>query len=89
MKGVVWYPLHLFCVDEKSMEFGLSPALKWLNSSCLLHFSYGSGFHGTKDCPQADVLNFVQFVGVHFGCCCPGAGPLFQRWSDCSHADGF
>ena len=69
VQGVVWHPLHLFCMDEK---FGLSPTLKWFNSSGLLHFRYGSGFHGTKDCPQADVLNFVQFVSVHLGCCRPG-----------------
>ena len=86
MQGVVWHSLHLFCMDEK---FGLSPALKWLNSSGLLHFSYGSGFHGTKDCPQADVLNFVQFVVVRLGCCRPGAGPIFQRRPDSSHVDGF
>ena len=81
----VWHPLHLFCMDQK---FGLSPALKWFNSSGLLHFSYRSGFHGTKDCPQADILNFVKFVGVRLGCCRPGTGPIFQRWSDCSHVDG-
>ena len=86
VQGVVWHPLHLFCMDEK---FGLSPALKWFNSSGLLHFSYGSGFHGTKDCPQADVLTFVQFVGVRLGCCCPGAGPIFQRRLGSSHVDGF
>ena len=85
MQGVVWHPLHLFCMDKK---FGLSPALEWFYSSGLLHFSCGSGFHGTKDCPQADVLNFVQFVGVRLGCCCPGAGPIFQRRSDGSHVDG-
>ena len=77
VQGVVWHPLHLFCMDEK---FGLSPALKWLNSSGLLYFSHGSGFHGTKDCPQADILNCIQFVGVRLGCCHPGAGPICQRW---------
>ena len=45
VQGVVWHPLHLFCMNEK---FGLSPALKGFNFSSLLHFSYGSGFHGTK-----------------------------------------
>ena len=75
MQGVVWHSLHLFCMDEK---FGLSPALKWFNPSGL-HFSYGSGFHGTEDCPQADVLNFVQFVGVRLGCCRLGTGPIFQE----------
>ena len=86
VQGVVWHPLHLFCMDEK---FGLSTALKWFNSSGLLHFSYRSGFHGTKDCPQADVLNFVQFVGVRLGSCRSGAGPIFQRRPDSSHVDGF
>ena len=86
MQRVVWHFLDIFCMDEK---FGLSPALKWFNSSGLLYFSCGSGFHGTKDCPQADVLNFVQCVGVRLGWCCSGAGPIFQRRSDCSHVDGF
>ena len=86
MQGVVWHPLYLFCIDEK---FGLCPALKWFNFSGLLHFSYGSGVHGTKYCPQADVLNFVQSVGVHPSCSSPGAGSVFQRWLDCSHVDGF
>ena len=86
VQGVVWYSLHLFCMDEK---FGLSSALKWFNSSSFLHFSYESGFHGTKDCPQANILNLVQFIGVRLDCCCPGAGPIFQRWSNCTHADGF
>ena len=77
VQGLVWHPLHLFCLDEK---VGLSSALKWFNSSrFFFHFRYGSGFHGTEDCPQADVLNFVQFTGVRLGCCCPGAGPIFQR----------
>ena len=70
-------------------KFCLSSALKWFNSSTFLHFSYGSGFDCTKDCSQADVLNFVQFIGVNLSCCRPGAGPIFQRWSDCSHVDGF
>ena len=60
VQGVVWHPLHLFCMDQK---FGLSPSLKWFNSSGLLHFSYRNGFHGTTDCPQADILNIVQSVG--------------------------
>ena len=68
---VVWHPLHLFCMDEK---FGLSPALKWFNSSGLLHFSYGSGFHGTKDCPQAGVLNFFPV------CCCASRLLSPRRW---------
>ena len=85
VQGVVLHLLHLFCMDQKS---GLSSAFKWFNSSGLLHFSYGSGFHGTKDCPQADFLNFVQFVGMRLDCCRPGAGPIFQRRPDSSHVDG-
>ena len=83
---VVLHPLHCFCMDEK---FGLSSVLQWFNSSSFLHFSHRSGFHRTKDCLQADILNFVQFVGVHLRCCRPGNGPMFQRWSDCSHVDSF
>ena len=69
-----------FCMDE---NFGLSPALKWFNSNGLLHFSYGCGLHATKDCPQADVLNFVQFFGVCLSCCHPGTGHIFQRLFPC------
>ena len=72
VQGVVWHSLYLFCMDER---FGLSPALKWFNSSSFLHFSYGSGFHGTKDCPQADVLNVVQFTGVRLGWSRPALAP--------------
>ena len=51
-------------------------------------FQLRSGFHGTKGCPQADILNFVQFVGVRLGCCRSGTVPIFQRWADCSHVVG-
>ena len=34
----------------------------------------GVVFHGAKDCPQADILNFFQFVGVRLGSCRP------RRW---------
>ena len=80
VEKVVWHPLHLFCMSEK---FGLFSALQCFNSSCFLHFSFGNGFHGTKDCPQANILNLVQFVGVCLGCCHPGTLNIYQRWSDC------
>ena len=50
VQRVVWHPLLLFYMDKK---FGLSSVLHWFNSSGFLHFSYGSGFHGNKDCSQA------------------------------------
>ena len=31
----------------------------------------------------------VQFIGVRLGCCRPGTGPIFHRWSDCPHVDSF
>ena len=64
----------LFCMDEK---FGLSPAPKWFSSSGLFHFSYGSGYHGTRDCPQATAVHLLPF-----------SSSLCPRAAEATAADG-
>ena len=70
---VEWMALESFVLLSLYQKLRLSSVFQWFDVGYLLHLEDGSGFHCSKDSPQAEVLDSVQSCLVVPGCCIPGA----------------